>query len=1139
MQTIFPISACANPATPRPTSGALRRREASLCSCLLLVLLLLCTGLGAVGCGSSPSSGSGTGGGGTTGSVTYTPAQHTFPDQTVGTASAPMNVTLTNGQSTALAITNIQVAAPFSQTNTCGASVAAGASCTIAVVFTPTAVGPATATLTITDSAAGSPRTVALAGNGIQAGTVSFTPTQLAFGNLTVGTTSAAASITLTNGQSVALNIASIQVPAPFSQTNTCGTAVAAGASCTIAVVFTPTAVGPANATLTITDSGTGSPRNIAVSGIGTPPVTAGSVTFTPTQLAFGDVVVGAVSPPSSITLTNGQSIALNIASIQVPAPFSQTNTCGTALAAGASCTIAVTFSPTAPGPSAANLTITDDAAGSPRTASLTGNGVASGGLSVVPKVGGLTFYNQVVNTSSTPLPVTLTNNQASPVSISSITSSPEFPFTSSCVDSSGTGTLASGASCTINVSFLPQALGARSATLAISANVPGSPLMLPLAGNGIAGTPGVAVIVEPFQPCVLPSATQQFSAQVSGTTNTAVSWFVDGVAGGSPTTGTITPTGLYTAPAALGGHFIRALSQDPSQAANSTQLQVTSTPLFTIYPFATSIPPGGQQTFQGQVCNVPDSAAVTWTVDGIAGGNPTVGTITAQGVYTAPPTGGHHTVQVTDATLNQSSTAGVTVFSNVSVDFGSRTNTAHAIPANLFGYGRGESIQTDADRSLITQAGITVARVYAQIPTVYATQTPDWTQVDPLVQSILNAGQRPLIQMAQSPPFLQANPNPCGPGDPTVPPTDVNAWGQLAASYVAHFDATFPGMVQEYEIWNEPNAKGLCPASGDELTEYMAIYAAAAPLMKAQAATDGQTIHIGGPALSNGYATNWVQTLLTTPSTAPYVDFISYHQYFYGPDNLNVQWDTYNGNRPLYAQTQITNVGPNSVYNGVYAQVAAGLQPLGANTPIYITEYNTNFSFFQDCCRNDPTYAPLWNALYVSDMLFNSYASTSPSIPGRLVYFAGSAYPYFCLIGVLDANSDCLYSAGATPVPYPQYYTYQLIASPNYLGLVSGGYMAASSSPAVGNGGIAVVAFYDASQDAILITNPTGASYASIPIVVQNLGLTSPQATLYQIVNGLSINSSSLALTAQGATYTATIAVPPYSVQAISLKGQ
>ncbi|MGI8772229.1 MAG: choice-of-anchor D domain-containing protein [Acidobacteriaceae bacterium] len=977
-------------------------------------------------------------------------------------------------------------------------------------------------------------------GGGGPAGTVAYAPAQYAFPDQVIGTTSAPTNVTLTNGQSTALAVTSIQVPPPFSQTNTCGASVAAGAACTIAVTFTPSALGAANAALTISDSGAGSPRSVALSGNGVKPVnTGGSVSYTPTQIAFPDLAVGGASAPATVTLTNGQSIALNIAAIQVAAPFSQTNTCGTVLAPSASCTITVTFSPAAVGPSSANLTITDDGAGSPRTVALTGNGIASGGLSVVPKIGGLTFYNQIVNTSSTPLPVTLTNNQSSAVSIASITSSAEFPFTTSCTDSTGTGMLAGGASCTINVSFLPQALGARSAILTISASVAGSPLALPLAGIGIAGDPGVAVTVAPYQPCALPSGTQQFSATVSGTTNTAVSWGVDAVPGGSPATGTITPAGLYTAPATAGSHYIRAVSQDPSQAVGSTLLQVTGTPLFTIYPFASSLSPGGQQSFQAQLCHVPESAAVTWTVDNIPGGNATVGTVTSQGVYTAPPTTGHHTVQVTDTALSKSSTAGVTVYSNISVDFGSRTNIAHPIPANLFGYGRAESIHTDADRNLITQAGVTVARLYANFPGVYATTTPDWTQIDPFIQSILNAGQRPLIQMAQSPPFLQANPNPCGAGDPSVPPADFNAWGQLAASYVAHFDATFPGMVQDYEIWNEPNAKGLCAASGDQLTNYMAIYAAAAPLMKQQAAADAQVIHLGGPALSTGYAANWIQALLSTPSTAPYVDFISYHQYPYGPGNLNVQWDTYNGNTSLYQEEQSTNTGASSIYNQVYALAQAGKQPLGAQTPIEITEYSTNFSFFKDCCRNDPTYAPLWNALYISDMLNNAYESTSPSIPGRLVYFAGSAYPYFCLIGVQDANSDCLYSAGATPVPYPQYYTYQLLASPTYLGLVSGGYLAASISPPISDGGIAVTAFYDATQDAILITNPTASSYPAMPVVAQNLGLTSPQATLFQIVNGQSINSSSVALTAQGATYTATIAVPPYSVQAISLKGQ
>ena len=98
--------------------------------------------------------------------------------------------------------------------------------------------------------------------------------------------------------------------------------------------------------------------------------------------------------------------------------------------------------------------------------------------------------------------------------------------------------------------------------------------------------------------------------------------------------------------------------------------------------------------------------------------------------------------------------------------------------------------------------------------------------------------------------------------------------------------------------------------------------------------------------------------------------------------------------------------------------------------------------------------------------------------MPAKLFYFAGSAYPYFCLIGVKDSNNDCLYSAGATPVPYPQYYAFDLLASPNYLGLAAGGRMAASISTPTGGGGIATTAFYTSTQDAIVITNPTSTSF-------------------------------------------------------------
>ncbi len=75
------------------------------------------------------------------------------------------------------------------------------------------------------------------------------------------------------------------------------------------------------------------------------------------------------------MTLTNKQPVTLNIASIQAPSPFSQTNNCGSALASGASCTVTVSFAPTASQHYSSNLTITDDAATSPQLVPLFGTG--------------------------------------------------------------------------------------------------------------------------------------------------------------------------------------------------------------------------------------------------------------------------------------------------------------------------------------------------------------------------------------------------------------------------------------------------------------------------------------------------------------------------------------------------------------------------------------------------------------------------------------------------------------------------------------------------------------------------------------------------------------------------------------------
>ncbi len=1051
-----------------------------------------------------------------------------FPNQGIGTTSLSFPVTLNNDQTGTLNIQSILVSAPFSQTNNCGASLTAGQTCTVNITFSPTAVKYYSSSLTISDSASNSPQIVALTGSGVVPAT--FSPKQISFPSQVIGTTSAPAVVTLTNNQSAAMSISGVQVQEPFMQTNNCGASLAAGKSCSLNITFGPTAVKYYSSSLTITDNSSNSPQTIALAGSG-----VDAVSYTPKVIAFPSTKTGTSSSPSIVTLTNNQSVVLSISGIQTSLPFAQTNNCGSSVAAGQSCTLNITFSPTAVKYYSSSLTITDNSTNSPQTIALSGSGVALGGSGVTytPKSGGLYFNNQIVSTPSTPQPVTITNGQSVELTFNSITSSADYPFTTNCGNGTGGGSLAAGATCTIQVSFDPTAIGKRAANLTIAESAGGSPIVLTLQGSGIAGTPGSGVNVTPPAPCVLPSGTEQFSASVTGESNTAVSWYVDDKLNGNATVGTISATGLYAAPNATGSHFIKAVSQASTTVYGDAKLTVTQTPVFEIYPFVASIPVGGQQTFQAQMCLVPESAGVSYTVDNIAGGNATVGTISNDGVYTAPPVAGKHTIRVADSAANESSGAVVTVFSGVTADFGSRTDTAYPIPAEMFGTGRGESIPTIAARALLTQAGLTETRLSAVITSVYATQTPNWSKIDPLISAIQAAGQHAILQLNESPAWLQPTSGTCA-GSAFAAPTDDTEWTQIAVSYVAHLDSTFPGVVQDYEIWNEPNATGMC-TTADHLNTYVALYAAAVPAMKAQAAQDGQTIRIGGPAIS-GYSELWLSTLLTNSSTAPYVDFVSYHEYLFGLAQLQAKWDSYTGNISLYEETQDPSNGAFINYSKVLAQVAAGKQPGGAKTPIYVTEYNTNWAFFQDCCRNSPTYAPLWNALYVTDLLDSVYNGTS-KVPDKLIYFAGSAYPWFCMIGVKDSNMDCLYSVGATPVPYPQYFTYQLLASSDYLGLSAGGYMAKSLTPPTGGGGLATTAFYTPTQDGIIITNPTSTAYSQISVTFANPGFSSNQGTLYSIANGAQIKSTAISFATQGTSLSTTIDVPPYSVQAISLK--
>jgi hypothetical protein len=270
--------------------------------------------------------------------LTVSPLSLTFGPQLVGTPTAAQMVTLTNNNITAVAFTSAAVSGgspvaantDFAPTaNTCGTSIAAGASCTISVVFTPSVAAVETANLVITDADSTSPQTVALTGTGTNTagGTLTVAPTTLVFGNQPVGTATAAKMVTLTNGTSAAIAFTSATISggaptaanADFTATSTCGTSIAANATCTVSVIFKPSVAAAETANLVLTDAASTSPQTVALSGTGTSTSTPNfSLAASPTTLSVPQGMSGTFKV--TVTPTGGFNQAVALACTGLPA---------------------------------------------------------------------------------------------------------------------------------------------------------------------------------------------------------------------------------------------------------------------------------------------------------------------------------------------------------------------------------------------------------------------------------------------------------------------------------------------------------------------------------------------------------------------------------------------------------------------------------------------------------------------------------------------------------------------------------------------------------------------------------------------------------------------------------------------------
>jgi len=387
--------------------------------------------------------------------LAVTPQSVSFGNQAIQTTRAAQTVTVTNAGSASLQITSVAASADFAQTNTCAAAVAAGGgTCTISVTFTPTTVAAETGQLTLTDDAAGSPHQIALAGTGVaQAPAVTLSPTSLTFPNETVGATSPAQTVTLSNSGSAALNVTMIALTGDsgdFAQTNTCGTPpvqLAPAASCIFTVTFKPTATGSRTGSLTITDSASGSPHAVSLTGNGAPVFSLSAASTSST------VLIGTASTTFTVTTS---------------APSSFTSAITLSCESGATCA----FNPTSikPGQSSA-LTVSGLSATSSNPTNLTVDGSAgtSGTTGSQTAKLALSIFFQDFSVGASP---TLDSVSAGQSATYTISVSPVNGFNESVTLSCPTS-LPAGVSCSFNPSSVtPKAPAAATSTLTVKTTV-------------------------------------------------------------------------------------------------------------------------------------------------------------------------------------------------------------------------------------------------------------------------------------------------------------------------------------------------------------------------------------------------------------------------------------------------------------------------------------------------------------------------------------------------------------------------------------------------------------------------------------------------------------------------------------------
>jgi hypothetical protein len=311
--------------------------------------------------------------------LTATPTSLSFGTVAVG-SNSPKTVTLTNNDPSGSLSLSLSITGDYSVagsgTSPCGTSLLAKQHCTITVTFNPTYNGLIAGALSITYTSGS--LNIALSGSGSSGGTVplTFSPATLSFTNVLVGTTSNGKTVTVTNSTTGAINISGIAASGNYaaigSGATPCNGPLAAKSKCTFSVTFSPAEVGTTAGAISITDNSVIDPQYYKVTGAAVLPVT-----LTPASLTFPSQAVGTSSNPVKVTLTNNQSVTLNISGIVASGDYAITSAgttpCGLSVPALGKCTFGVIFAPTATGTIKGVVTVSTNASSSPQEIKLTG----------------------------------------------------------------------------------------------------------------------------------------------------------------------------------------------------------------------------------------------------------------------------------------------------------------------------------------------------------------------------------------------------------------------------------------------------------------------------------------------------------------------------------------------------------------------------------------------------------------------------------------------------------------------------------------------------------------------------------------------------------------------------------------------